>query len=64
LPANLPTAAPTTAASEGTVPPGFLALNRSQPSATAEGELIASGYGKQKHKIIVIDVTGFYPGGR
>lgn len=60
-PANLPTA--TLTASEGSVQPHVLTLTHTQPSATAEGELIAPGYGKQQHKIIVIDVTDFSSGG-
>lgn len=61
LSGNLPT--PTVSASKNSARPDVLILTRAQPSAAADGELTAPGYGKQQHQIIAIDVTDFSSGG-
>lgn len=63
-PTSVPTSAPPTA-----VPfakpdqPVTLVLTRDQPSASAEGELIAPGREKQKYTLVLIDTGDFQNGG-
>ncbi|NOH01082.1 MAG: hypothetical protein HND47_03465 [Chloroflexi bacterium] len=54
-----PTAVPSASPDE----PRTLVLTRSQPSASAEGELVAPGREKQKYTLFLVDTRDFQNGG-
>lgn len=59
----VPTSASTATQSTQSPKPNTIVLTRTQPTVSANGQLIAPGYGKQNYTVFLIDVTDFQAGG-